>query len=79
MKKTGLSVYLADPYVARQRGTNENANRLLRYYFSKGTDLSAVSEKDVALIVKKLNNRRKKCLNYRTPHEVYRQALRGAL
>ena len=78
-KKTGLSVYFADPYAAWQRGTNENTNGLLRYYFPKGTDFSAVSEKDVALIVKKLNNRPKKCLNYRTPHEVYRQALRGAL
>jgi IS30 family transposase len=38
-----------------------------------------ISEKEVALVVKKLNNRPRKCLNYQTPYEVYRQAIRGAL
>ena len=77
--KTGLSVYFADPYAAWQRGTNENTNGLLRYYFPKGTDFSAISDKEVAQVVKKLNNRPRKCLNYQTPYEVYRQALTGAL
>lgn len=77
--KTGLHVYFADPYAAWQRGTNENTNGLLRYYFPKGTDFREVSEKDIALVVKRLNNRPRKCLNYQTPSEVYRQAVRGAL
>jgi IS30 family transposase len=77
--KTGLKVYFADPYAAWQRGTNENTNGLLRQYFPKGTDFRNISEKDIAIVVKKLNNRPRKCLNYRTPHEVYCQALRGAL
>ena len=77
--KTGLAVYFADPYAAWQRGTNENTNGLLRYYFPKGTDFRTISEKELALAVKKLNTRPRKCLNYQTPHEVYRQALRGAL
>ena len=49
--KTGLKVYFADPYAAWQRGTNENTNGLLRYYFPKGTDFRTVSEKEVALVV----------------------------
>ena len=77
--KTGLAVYFADPYAAWQRGTNENTNGLLRYYFPKGTDFRKISEKDLALVVKRLNNRPRKCLNYQTPHEVFCQALRGAL
>jgi len=77
--KTGLKVYFADPYAAWQRGTNENTNGLLRYYFPKGTDFRTISEKEVAIVVKNLNNRPRKCLNYQTPHEVYRKALRGAL
>src|SRR5664280_174593 len=77
--KTGLTVYFADPYAAWQRGTNENTNGLLRFYFPKGTDFRHISEKEVALVVKKLNNRPRKCLNYQTPYEVYRQAIGGAL
>ena len=75
--KTGLNIYFADPYAAWQRGTNENTNGLLRYYFPKGTDFRNVSDKELALTVKKLNNRPRKCLNYQTPHEVFYQALRG--
>jgi IS30 family transposase len=66
-------------YAAWQRGTNENTNGLLRYYFPKGTDFRTILEKEVAIVVKNLNNRPRKCLNYQTPHEVYRKALRGAL
>ena len=77
--KTGLSVYFADPYAAWQRGTNENTNGLLRFYFPKGTDFRNVSEKEVAHVVKRLNNRPRKCLNYQTPQEVFSQARRGAL
>ena len=77
--RTGLTVYFADPYASWQRGTNENTNGLLRFYFPKGTDFRQISEKEVALVVKKLNNRPRKCLNYQTPREVYRQALGGAL
>jgi IS30 family transposase len=73
-RKTGLTVYFADPYAAWQRGTNENTNGLLRFYFPKGTDFRTISEKEVAAVVKKLNNRPRKCLNYQTPHEVFRQA-----
>jgi IS30 family transposase len=75
--KTGLTVYFADPYSAWQRGTNENTNGLLRYYFPKGTDFLSIPEKNIAMIVKKLNNRPRKCLNYQTPHEVLYQALHG--
>jgi IS30 family transposase len=76
-RKTGLTVYFADPYAAWQRGTNENTNGLLRQYFPKGTDFRNISEKEVAIVVKKLNNRPRKCLNYQTPYEVYCQALHG--
>jgi IS30 family transposase len=76
---TKLKVYFADPYAAWQRGTNENTNGLLRFYFPKGTDFSQVSEDELNRAVKRLNHRPRKCLGYRTPYEVMRDALGGAL
>ena len=78
-KDTGLVIYFADPYSAWQRGTNENTNGLLRRYFPKGADFSNVTEKMLASVVKKLNHRPRKCLGYRTPHEVFQEARRGAV
>ena len=77
--KTGLTVYFADPYAAWQRGTNENTNGILRHYYPKGFDFTTISDEDLEQVVKKINNRPRKCLDYRTPAEVMRQALRGAL
>jgi IS30 family transposase len=69
--ETGLNVYFADPYAAWQRGTNENTNGLLRFYFPKGIDFHAITEEELDLIIEKVNNRPRKCLNYQTPHEVF--------
>jgi IS30 family transposase len=78
-KGTGLVIYFADPYSAWQRGTNENTNGLLRRYFPKGTDFRTVSEKTLAEAVRKLNHRPRKCLGYRSPHDVFLEASRGAV
>lgn len=78
-KGTGLTVYFADPYSAWQRGTNENTNGLLRRYLPKGMDFRSVTEKSLAETVNKLNHRPRKCLGYRTPHEVFMDAKRGAV
>ena len=68
--RLGIKVYFADPYAPWQRGTNENTNGLLREFFPKGTDFKTVSHHEVARVVRILNNRPRKCLNYRTPAEV---------
>lgn len=69
-QRTGVNVYFADPYAAWQRGTNENTNGLLREFFPKGTDFRQVSHHAVAKAMRLINNRPRKCLNYRTPAEV---------
>ena len=69
-KSVGFCCYFADPYSSYQRGTNENTNGLLRQFFPKGTDFSEISEEEIDKAAALLNNRPRKCLNYRTPHEV---------
>lgn len=76
---TGLKIFFADAYAAWQRGTNENTNGLLRFYFPKGTDFRRISDTKLAKVVEKLNHRPRKCLGYRTPHEVFCEARDGAL
>ena len=69
-KAVGFCCYFADPYSSYQRGTNENTNGLLRQFFPKGTDFNTISEEEIDNVAALLNNRPRKCLNYRTPHEV---------
>ena len=69
--KLKVEVYFPDPHAPWQRGTNENTNGLLREYFPKGSDLTFIDEHTIQLWEAKLNNRPRKCLNWKTPYEVF--------
>lgn len=64
-------VYFAEPHKPWQRGTNENTNDILRFFFPKGSDFTRVTQKDVDKAVEIINNRPKKVLGWKTPAEVY--------
>lgn len=65
-----MKVYFANPHSPWERGTNENTNGLLRDFFPKGSDMRPVTASRLARVERMLNNRPRKCLNYRTPAEV---------
>jgi len=69
-RELGMTVYFANPHSPWERGLNENTNGLLRDWLPKGSDFSKVTKMRLAQIEKMINNRPRKCLNYRTPLEV---------
>lgn len=72
-KKTGLDIYFAWPYRSWERGCNENANGLLRQFFPKKSSFAMITPEQIKNVVKLINNRPRKRLNYLTPAEVFRQ------
>ena len=72
-------VYFAEPHKPWQRGTNENTNDIIRFFFPKGFDFRTVTQDDVDFVVDLINNRPRKCLGWRTPREVFWESLGVAL
>lgn len=70
-RKTGATIYFANPHHSWERGTSENTNGLIRQYLPKKVSMSAVSQRDCSRIADALNHRPRKRLHYRTPKEVY--------
>lgn len=69
--KLNAKIFFADPYSFWQRAINENINGLIRQYIPKKTDFSKLTQKEIALIERKINHRPRKKLGFKTPHEVF--------
>jgi len=54
--------YYAHPYRSSERGSNEQANGMIRRFFPKGTDLSKVSKKEIKKVQNWMNNYPRKIL-----------------
>ncbi len=72
---TDIKVYFCDPQQPWQRGSNENTNGLLRQYFPKGMDLSKVHQNRLNAVARRLNERPRETLNFRTPAERFSQCV----
>lgn len=78
-KQLHTEVYFAEPHKPWQRGTNENTNDILRYYFPKGYNFHELSDKHLQKVVREINNKPRKCLGWKTPAEVFFESLGVAL
>jgi len=69
-RATGVRFFFATPHHSWERGSNENANGLIRQYLPKRMNLNPVSQDLCDWIALQLNNRPRKRYHFRTPAEV---------
>ncbi|WP_309298618.1 IS30 family transposase [Arthrobacter mangrovi] len=72
---TKMDIYFCDPHSPWQRGSNENANGLLRQYFPKGTDLSVHAPERLLEVAAELNDRPRKILGGISPAQAMQRLL----
>ena len=71
----GIKVYFADAHAPWQRGSNENINGLIRFFFPRGTDFTKVTDEQLNAVLELINNRPRKCLGYLSPNEFINKVL----
>ena len=64
-------VYFAEPHKPWQRGTNENTNDIVRFFFPKCFDFRTISDEDVELVQDLINSRPRKCLDWNSPADIW--------
>lgn len=69
-----IPTFFCEPYSSWQKGGVENANKMIRKYFPKGTNFREVSQRKIDQIVFIINNKPRKILGYRTALEVAKRA-----
>ena len=68
-------IYYAHPYSSWERGSNENANRIIRRFIPKGCDISKFTRKQIQAIENWINNYPRKILDFETAEERFIQEL----
>jgi IS30 family transposase len=60
----GMPTFFCDPYSSWQKGGIENANKMLRHFFPKGTDFATVTQKEIDRACGIINDKPRKILGY---------------
>jgi len=66
-----VDFFFAHPNAAWERGANENMNGLVRQYIPKKRNFASVTDVELIQIMKRLNYRPRKCLDFMSPFEVF--------
>lgn len=70
-KKLRISIFFCNVYRSWEKGGVENTNGRIRRFFPKGTNFSKIKPAAIAKVQRILNNTPRKCLNYKTPNEMF--------
>jgi len=74
-KEPRVQVYYAHPYRSGERGSNENANRLIRRFIPKGTVITSISEEYIQKIEDWINNLLRPMFGYKSSLEMVKNTL----
>ena len=64
-------IYYARPYSSWERGSNENANRIIRRFIPKGCDIGQYTHAAIRRIEEWINRYPRKILNFKTAEELF--------
>jgi IS30 family transposase len=70
-KILGTSSYFCNPYHSWEKGAVENTVGLVRRFLPKKTDIARITKEQIKKIENRLNHRPRKCLNFKTPYQVF--------
>ena len=70
-------VYYCHPYSAYERGSNENANRIIRRFLPKGTDFSNLTRQKVKEIEAWMNNYPREKLGWKSANRAFAEHARA--
>ena len=62
-KYNKTKIYYCHPYSSWERGSNENANKLIRRFIKKGEDISQYTDRQIKDIENWINNLPRKIFN----------------
>lgn len=71
-KALNTTVYFADPHSPWQRGTNENINDCLRFFFPKSFDFKSLDDETLKRVIDIINKRPRFCLKLASPNKIFR-------
>ena len=71
--------HFAHPYHSWERGLNENTNGLIRQYWPKKQSFKNVTSEQIQAVQDKLNSRLRKCLGFKSPHDIFYESSGVAL
>ncbi len=69
-KSPRTQVYYAHPYRSGERGSNENANRLIRRFIPKGTDITLITEEFIKKVENWINNYPRAMFKYKSTNQI---------
>ena len=75
--KPRTRLFYAHAYASWERGSNENANRMIRRFVAKGCDIAHITKKSLQSIETWINNYPRRILSFSTPLSLFNNELRA--